>query len=327
MESFRELNLFVKIKNGDFENATKVLRDRKVNAVTRNILTSLNWDIKHRELLSSYMISFFHSEIFGNEDYTVLEYQLKDRADVVVNKLDKGEFDKELCFSFVELFNAWKTKDLESQLKIYFELYYNYSNNIESLSQTDEYTEYVEQLKGLQLKVKNGIVELVGEDGYNAYKEIYKPRAVSYDETVSKMVENNLKRIFWESFKEDLENEDYKMVRGIVSDIRESFEKVFGVPNERMNDMLDDEYIHNQIENKTYNYSSFLSLCLLILEELKDVDCPIADSMTNMYIRCVGGIDNKEKFIELIPMTVKYIFERLEYVNKFQNEVQESIKK
>ena len=105
--------------------------------------------------------------------------------------------------TFKYVFKNWKKADKESQITIYCDMYHDYTNKINKLEKENDENkkEYIDHLKELQVKIKNTIGKLVGDDELentiNSHIYIEK----TYDQSVNDMVQNLLRRAFWEEFK------------------------------------------------------------------------------------------------------------------------------
>ena len=199
---FKELDLSNKLKKIRFENIGTILTNKYVLYITSQLIISLkkliNYEgyiINSRELLSSFTITYFHSEVLSTE-LSEKEQLIYDKSKELVEYLDnlKNNLDKlELCKiikkinTYKYVFKNWKKTDKESQITIYCDMYHDYNSKISKLEEENDENklEYIKHLKNLRDTIKNTIRTFVGDDEIDNTIGSHTYIGKAYDESIN----------------------------------------------------------------------------------------------------------------------------------------------
>ena len=175
----------------------------------------------------------------------------------VQSKIEILKYISELN-KYKNYFNQWKTKDLESQLQIYKQMYYdsNFNPNI-----------------------KNKIEKLIGREKTNELLIITEDN-----------IQKNLKKAFWDILKQDFEEENYSQISSLIKDIKFYFCNINQKLQNKLEEYLDDKLIHTYIE--TCNFEQLFEILKFCLIELKKLDAPFYDSKNSNLQNLIPNTDN-----------------------------------
>lgn len=301
------INIINKFKNINFVDATKILMDKTVIKDTKLFIDSLqniiSYDkeiISPKILLSAFFITDFHNEVLSETkndiDTFILEkssYILNETKELnITNKINILKYISELN-KYSHYFDQWKKKDLDSQLQIYKEMYYQ---------------------SNLSEDIKRKIESLIGEEKTNELL------AINITEKESKMLSDNiektLKKAFWDILEQDFKNNNYSQVSSIIKDIKSYFCKINSSLENKINEYLDDEFVSMYIE--TQNFEQLFETLKFCLIELKKLDAPFYDKQNEEFQNLNQNTPN---FILLLS----FLLERLDYISSLKNKLLRNI--
>jgi hypothetical protein len=268
------ININEQFKNNSFNKAINILTNKNNIQQTNNFLLSLQNLIKYEKeiispkiLLSSFLICYFHNDVLSEEKNDIDSFIL-DKSKFIVeitiklsiqNKIEILTYISELN-KFKHYFEQWKKKDLDSQLQIYKQMYFDSQFNPE---------------------IKNKIQKLIGKEKTN------KLLIITTDN-----IQKNLKKAFWNNIKEEFENENYSQISSIIKDIKFFFILINNHLKEKLDEYLDIEFINMYIE--TNNVKQLFEVIKFCLIELKELDAPIYDEI-NEHLQQLNA--NTQNFI------------------------------
>lgn len=286
------LHIINQFENITFLNATNILIDKNNIQNTQYFIQSLqnmiSYDkeiISPKVLLSSFLIYFFHEDVLS-ENKTDSDTFIFEKSKTIVkltkqfsykNKIDIFHYIAELN-KYKFFFEKWKKKDLDSQLQIYKQMYFDSQFNPE---------------------IKNKIQKLIGKDKTNELLVITEDN-----------IQQNLKKAFWNILTEEFENDNYSNVLSIMKDIKFYFLKINHKLELQLKEYLDDELVTIHIQNKNFfQLFEMLKFCLI---ELKKLDAPVYDNH-NQTLQNLNEI-NTSNFIIILS----FLLERLEFVSSLK---------
>lgn len=288
------MNLSQTFKNNSFDKVILRMTDKTFIQETINFITSLQNFISYDKeiippkiLLSAFLIFYFHNDVLS-ENRTEFDTFILQKSKNIVEltelfsiknskKLEVLQYIGELN-KYKHHFEQWKKKDLDSQLQIYKQMYFDSHFNPE---------------------IKNKIEMLIGKEKTNELLVITEDN-----------IQQNLKKAFWDILREDFENDDYSQVLSIIRDVKFYFLKIDNKLENRLKEYLDDELISIHIENNNFHQLfEILKFCLI---ELKKLDAPVYDKI-NEELQNVNDI-NTHNFI----LILSFLLERLEFVSSLK---------
>lgn len=292
---------FIKyFENKSFWDSTQVVQQESIITEIKQMLDKHNIEIKSEIILSAYLIHLYPDDILST-NRNIMENFIKEKSDCIVDIIESNKLKdkKNIVVDYEKHFTDWKTKDVDSQIKIYLELYISYKNmrNIDC----EEKDKVVDDLyKAIKFLSKNNQDTLIEEFEGNYIRDA----AVNLHFQVNKQMRN----AYWDNVKKQGINNDLiiewlKDVKDLFLDIyrqyRYSSQKI-----ENLNEYIDIDFIKPQIH--TFDIDKLLHW---ILNETKDLDAASFDSEYEEMHKSI----NKKDYI----VCVKYIFERLEDIKNF----------
>jgi len=230
IETVLDLQLIDTFSNKTFDQAVFSMSDKQnINGVQTLLSclkkhTSVELLIQAREFLSIYMICFFHNDILStkkNETEELLYEKCKELVyyipEYVSNNDTLEDFDIDIYTkklnTFSVLFSMWKKKDKESQKKIYLSLYLDYTDEIETFTQKandinkfEYYKQYLQQLIDMRDKIKNCLIQLVGQQEYDILETDGLHPIGIFTKNSKHLIENYLIEAYWNIFKTNIQN-------------------------------------------------------------------------------------------------------------------------
>lgn len=276
------ININEQFKNNSFNKAINILTNKNNIQQTNNFLLALKNIIKYEKeiispkiLLSSFLICYFHNDVLSEEKNDIDSFILDKSKNIVEmtiklsiqNKIEILTYISKLN-KFKHFFEQWKQKDLDSQLQIYKQMYFDSQFNPE---------------------IKNKIETLIGKEKTNELLII-----------TTDNIQKNLKKAFWNNMKEEFENQNYSQISSIIKDIKYFFIKINNHLKEKLDEYLDIEFINMYIETK--NFQQLFEVIKFCLIELKKLDAPIYDEI-NEHLQQLNA--NTQNFILILSFLLE----------------------
>ena len=320
MEDFDKLNLnemFSETKS--FEEATKIMLNRDVLTKTKNmlgivveddtsgVLEKINIKVLSRCFLSSYLISWYSCDVFGSSDFTssTRELELILLSKTITERIPKVED----LIVWNDKFSKWKEDDKQSQIEILCQLYHDYTQKI--VDGVDKFpNDYIEALKSIQEKIYNQINKLV-EDTKKCLEE--NPYIIiSPDESVYRMVNSEIRKLWWDDIAKKIEIGDFSDVEHVIDAICIYLCEFNPMNSSEYKELIDGEFIVQKLSTGVMITLELCELFCFVLTELKKVDSKDSDLVSDMYIRRMRS----HCVIRDIVDCMKYILDRLEFIDK-----------
>jgi hypothetical protein len=359
-QTFTKYRLYEQFPKMRFSQAIHIMMDKHVIQSAQNFINSLkkliNFSgevITAKTFLSSYLITNFQSEVLSVGEQAEIEKFIYDESVQLVKDTQELNIkDKRLILEYIpklnkfkHTFNNWKKKDLESQLEIYSDMYHNYKHKIEEVQQSlnghntmSENTtinisqDYLENLVRMRDKIYQQIEKLVGKEEAVNTIDRFKRVERNYEESVYNAIKKTMRKAFWDKFKEDIEGEppNYSQVKGIVSDMRGFFHKIYHTHEDKkkyVDEYLDENFISQLVNNNVLPPEKVLGLCKFCLDRLKELDAAAFDIVVRNFYQqidslVINGIEqNIELYRETLINCLAYLLERLESLSELTAEI------
>jgi len=321
MEEFYNLDLNEMFsKTESFEEATKIMLNRNVLTKTKNMLSevletdtsgsigTIDINILVRCFLSSYLISWYSYDVFGSSDITsstICELELILLSKTITESIPTVE---ELVV-WNEKFLKWKENDKQSQIEILCQMYHDYSRKIEDSDEKFP-IEYIEGLKGMQQKIYHQLDKLVDDTKKcleeNPYIEI------QYDDTVSRLVDTQIRKLWWEDVTKKIESGDFSDIEHVIDVICIYMCDFNPTNSSEYKELIDGEFIVQKLSNGVMKTMELGELFCFVLTELKKIDAKDSDVISDMYITQMKGQGEIKDIVDCM----KYILNRLEFIEK-----------
>lgn len=232
---------------------------------------------------------------------------------------------KEYYLKYVFFFKQWKKRDglimIRPILKSYFELEvirddFKKNNN-------DDYLHLNRQLKQLE----NNIKLICGDDGLIYLKQ--KKIPIFKTEKMYNDVEKTVKKAFWDSFEENIEENKLNQIPPLLNDIKNMIKSM--IVNKKYLSNLDNniniEMISNVINSPNPDFKFIYNLINYLIEKLFELQQPSEDSNTKLFKNNIDDMFNKNNKTSYL---LRYFFEnyfiKLENIKTVTIHIKENIK-
>lgn len=249
-----------------------------------------------------------------NELIEIMQSDLLKNRNIILHKL----------LDFKEKFNIWKGMDLQQQLKLYSETYYELELLKLKMTENKEANLiYRESIIPLQNKIKKVVKYLGGEKGIT-YLNNYKTQHMKLTVLLEKKLRENLRKAFWDKLETDLLEEPpkYSQIPDLFKDIHKLYMSITTCVNneakrkqyeDEFNSILDIEYINLLLNTNGLTEDSILKTCVNILDQIKVIGIPKNDLKISKTITKINSIPMDVNMCEIF----KYIIELLEELQMF----------
>jgi len=308
IETFLALDLYNKFSNNTFNQVIYFM------GYTENIQgctlflkylqeeTNMDVMITERELLSLYMICFFHNDVLStnkNETESLLYEKCKELITIIeeytqnLNTYNESKKTKKTLRkptleikTYVKklntcsiLFNVWKSKDLESQKDIYLSMYVDYSEEIDTFIQKakdihklDYYKKYIQTLMDMKQKIKNCLVQLIGEKECEDLLQD-KTNPIGIFNTDSKhVITQYVHEAYWNIFKNNVEGDTIQnkdIINDLAVTIKTYMKHMYEHNTEKLNSIYSQiDFIVNAIYQNCTIKENLIDLLYILYNEL-----------------------------------------------------------
>ena len=330
-------------KNIDFMNDNKLIIS-KINTketvkITGDMLKQIHEVINKKEFvnekntkkfLSAYMIINNSEQIFAFKDKN--ESDLLQISINIITQLNNIfiEKKKEVCEIFVKMFNEylnifdkWRKKDaskLVNTLSVaYQELISTKKFLLRSDNASDKKVKDLVQNIDKQIEnIKKHTSYVTNEKNENSIKILEKNFKEKAEILNKDEIMEIAKKAFWDTFKEELEENKYDRVGKLLDEVKEKI-KAF-TPNRKdlkdeINDSIDTELIMQMINNSAFSSEDFFKLTKYLITKIKSLEAPIDDKDTDEWEKellslCTDG----KKYHEILPFFFKILFTKIEKI-------------
>lgn len=300
LQIIRQLKLKEQFSKSDFNHAVFLMtRTENITGVD-----TLLYNLKHisgtelminsRELLSIYMIYFFHTDVLSThkneteellyEKCRELVYFIPDISAIEDNNVDS---DRDIDFiiyikklnTFSVLFSIWKNKDYASQKDIYISMYIDYSEEIETfiqkatdINQLDYYTSYIDQLCTMKEKIKNCLIRLIGKEDFTQLEHTKNNPIGIFNRQSKNLVKEYVIEAYWNIFKKNIHNgivQDQNILDNLYITVTDYFKHIYLSNEEKLEKIYKSiDFIFDKIKH-TGNISDYIiDLIYLLYNEL-----------------------------------------------------------
>ena len=241
-----------------FEQVTKEMMKKNTISLAKQFI---NKDQDPRNLLSCWLIVKFPNETIGNVKENL---NLIKAANDVVNSTQE-ELPNNLNM-FTILFDLWKKKDIVELKEEIFQRYHQLTVDI--MNSPEELKEHLENCKvGLLEQAK----KIGGDELVNKILS-YAPVILNLEE-----LQQQYDNAFWDLFKEEFENQKLDKLYQILEHIKTIYLTLAPSLKDRINDILDVQFIKQRIEHNAYNNVELFNLTNNIFDILKSLHAPVYD--------------------------------------------------
>lgn len=331
-----------KLCSYNFDELTKYIQNKENVENIKNFLnllmSALNLKLRlntmnTRTFLTQYLF-MYHSDIVlksndeVNEKMKSISYELSLCFDSLFNDYSLKNTLKfeELFNKYRQYFNDWKKRDslimIRPILKSYYELEL-IRDEFKKVNNKD-FLHINRKLKSLEHNIKI----IAGEEGLMYLKQ--KKIPVFKSEKMYGDVEKTVKKAFWDSIEENIENNKLEQIPLLLDDIKEMIKSMIKNKKyiENLDNQIDIEMVSNVLKSTNpdfkfiYNYISFL------ISKLFELQPPAEDQNTKLFKETIDNMFQKQ---EKVSKILRYFFEnyfiKLEKIKQITTYINKNITK
>ena len=211
----------------------------------------------------------------------------------------------------------WLKKENEPLINNLTEQYWELDYSIKNLkNKSDDNTnESIDECKNLQKDIFENIKKIGGEDYFNNFVPIF------IDNEFYELISTNIKNIFWDKFKEDLNKEPpcFKLLGELLKDVSLMIASL--VPNRKdihqeIWDAINIDLINQMIEHEVMDIIYMKKIILYIVGKIKIMGS-ISDEkeIIKWEKKIEETFETGFKLSEFFPLYFKNVFEKLENIH------------
>jgi len=342
INKFISLNLSKTFKNNSFEIITnKIMINNYVLTTISKLINSLkqftnlnNNKINCKLILSSYLIRYFTVDVLSSklEDKEIILFEKSKELVNYLDNLNKNEsiISLETLIKKINtyrlIFDNWKTKDLNSQIEIYCEIYYSYEKDIKKLKEDEiNNKDFINNLENTKLIVKNSLENLIEKSEVENTIKNYKYIEKLYDNSLYNIVKKDLINIYWKNIYNDLKNDPkiYIQIESVIIDINKYLEIIYNNKKKNLNKYLNVNFIKDLIKNSKIQENDILSICTTLLDELQKHDSKEFDIKISELKKKLNSISDDNEFVDISINVLSYCLDRLEWLSNTIKKINE----
>ena len=345
LENFREIHLSnEKLSKTDFNYITKYITNSKTILNTKNFLLSINNfsnnNIKNpRILLTTYLISFHTKTILTieeDEDIFELSNMLLFHLNTFLGNISQPHFNNlnKCLIDFYTLFDKWKSKDKNRFIHILAKSYWDIESNMIFKLQNNDLNDinkelWLECAKDEQNTIIKRVLELGGEDALEYFNSLI---PVMVNESVVNNVEEIVKNVFWDNFKDELSKEppNYLSIIPMLKDTSNLLKSC--IPNRHdihkdIDEHIDIDFIKQMIEHNAIDNKIIIDLIKYITGMIMKLDCISNDKDNIKWTKTlIKNINDGMTYKEFFPDFFRELFLKLDEINEYATIIRNSLK-
>lgn len=343
LKSKKELLLNTeKLSQLDFENLTNYIKNAENIENIKNFLNllmaALNLKIRFslndcKSFLTIYVFMYHEEVVLKSMDPVNKRMQdLSIEVSLVFDSLfndyslkNSLKFEK-ILKNYFNFFNEWKKRDslimIRPILKSYFELEI-LRDEFKKVDNKD-YLHINRKLKSLEHNIKM----LAGEEGLMYLKQKKVP--VFKNEKVYTDVQKTVKKAFWDSIEENIENNKLEQIPLLLEDIKTMIKSMINNKQyiETLDKQIDTELVKNILNSSNPDFKFIYQYINFLISKLYDLQPPAEDKNTKVFKETIDTMfNNQEKVSKILRYFFENYFIKLESIKKVTNYIKNNITK
>ena len=291
-------------ENKSFEDFTTLIQEKKILTLVNMILSKINSIVNYgiqkpvtsQIFLSAFVISGYEDDVIVRDNGVIVSTQNLNNAMVNISREVVEKFDQlctkatlnnvkslqKLLILYKEIFQTWKTKDLNKLLHTLTTSYYEIESIIVIIQEkdmiTEEEEEYITICRNHQESIIDKIIFLQGQEYFNNYRH----EEVSLDTALQKHIEETMYNAYWSILENELNSLPpvYSQLLKILTELRDMFCEF--VPNrqdiqQEIKDKIDPDLIKNMVEHQAFDDENLYNLATYIISLIKRFQPPVMD--------------------------------------------------
>jgi len=193
---------------------------------------------------------------------------------------------------FLSLFEEWKKQDhisfVNEVIGYYLEVLH-LKQTIEETREENTIAEWKDNYQGLIHKIRDAAQRM----GFLAELDA---RVAEVDRVRHSLVENMMKRVYWDMIENDIKEEKYSTVICQLLELKDLIKEI--IPSRfhpDLHDKFDIEFIQTNLEQQTLDPAYLISLCRWIMDSMKEWDSastrPLYDREISTWEQSIGTLE------------------------------------
>jgi len=193
---------------------------------------------------------------------------------------------------FLSLFDEWKKQDhisfVNEVIGYYLEVLH-LKQTIEETREENTIAEWKDNYQGLIIKIRDAAQRM----GFLAELDA---RVAEVDRIRHSLVENMMKRVYWDMIENDIKEEKYSTVICQLLELKDLIKEI--IPSRfhpDLHDKFDVEFIQASLEQQTLDPVYLISLCRWIMDSMKEWDSastrPLYDREISTWEQSIGTLE------------------------------------
>jgi len=315
------------IQNKNFLN--RIVKLLTIILFTKDILI-----LDAKNLMAAYTIFYFPKMVLNSpqneQDQIIFKYseELIKSLENIFNYKTSDYISKfNIKFNkFISFFKVWKEQDIFRILKPYILSYYQYDEMMKEMEKEENKTKDVEiwcnEINNLKQKIENDIHTIGGQIGIDLLYN-YEHSTIAIDQKLYQLVQENVKKAFWNNFYQDIENQNYSQIPNMLKDIRKMLIELIPNRNE-IHDRIDKEFdidlIKQMTENNAINGDEIYKIMVIIVNYIKMLQAVEDDKDTEEFLKNIEKwFHDNRKYAFILVNFFQHVFKKLEKITKITN--------
>ena len=331
--------------NKSFEDFTILIQEKRILTLVNLILSKINLVINYGKkkpitsqmFLSAFVIAGYEEDVITRDNGIIVSNQNLNNAMVSIAKEVIEKFNQvcvkstlnnirslhTLLIMYKEIFQTWKSKDLDKLLHNLTTSYYEIESIIilikEKNTLTEEEEEYITLCKIHQESIIDKIIFLNGQEYFNNYHH----EEVSLDADLKKHIKETMYNAYWNILENELNSKPpvYTQLLNILTEICDMFCEF--VPNrpdiqQEIKDRIDIDLIKNMVEHSAFDDENLYKLTTYIISLIKKFQPPVMDEEVEEWERGMLHImSQKFDYTKFLVIFFRSVFNMIQTITTY----------
>jgi hypothetical protein len=221
-------------------------------------------NIQSRKIIYSLLLYKFPNELNCPNNL----YQ-KSR-EFILNILNNNTISIKFINEYITLFDEWKKKDLEDFMLDIASSYINLQETRKTVIDDPEWIKHIDDFSNKLLTSGKKLNE-------KKFLEILNTLSIKLDNNKKNMIQNVMEQVYWDKFKNLLEQNDYSMLYQNFNEIKDILDEI--KQDENVNEIMDIDFLKQIIHSNVFNEKYLINYINFIVDKLLSYGIPIYDKL------------------------------------------------
>lgn len=323
-----------KLSKFNFDELSNYLKDKKnleeikkfLNLLMKTLDLKIRFDLTNTKNFLTIFLFIYQSDIVLKSNDPInrkmkdLSFDLSISFDSLFDDYslkNKLNFEK-ILNEYNLFFSQWKKRDSLIIIRPLLKSYFNLKIIRDDLLKNNkEYLHINDKLKSLEFNIKM----ISGDLGIKYLKE--KKIPIFKNEKYFTNIEKILKKGFWDSFEENIENNKLDQIPLLLNDIKEMIKEMIKNNKKYIEDLdneIDIDMIKNVLKTSSPDFNFIYKYINFLISKLYELQNPIEDKNTKIFKETLDTMfKNEEKISKILKYFFENYFIKLENIKKITN--------